>query len=183
MSGPGEVAVLGSARLTADDPAWAVAQEVGGRLADAGAVVVTGGYGGLMAAAAGGAARAGGRVVGLPMRGWTHLEPDPNLTELRWAASYAERLAVLLSCRAVIALDGGVGTLSELAVVWGAAQTEPGAPVVVAVGTRWRALLDALAGELIVGEADLALVRWAADAETAVAHALDAPSQPLGAHG
>jgi hypothetical protein len=184
MSGPGEVAVLGSARLGADDPAWAVASDVGAGLARAGATVVTGGYGGLMAAAAAGAVGAGGRVVGLPMSAWTHLDPDPQLTELRWAASYAERLAVLLDCRAVIAVDGGVGTLSELAVVWAAAQTEPGAPVVVAVGARWRKLLDGLAGALIVGDADMALVRWAPDAAAAVSLALDSStSSPLGARG
>jgi uncharacterized protein (TIGR00725 family) len=181
---PGEVAVLGSARLGADDPAWAVASDVGAGLARAGATVVTGGYGGLMAAAAAGAVSAGGRVVGLPMRAWTHLEPDPQLTELRWAASYAERLAVLLACGAVVAIDGGVGTLSELAVVWAAAQTEPGAPTVVAVGARWRALRDGLARSLVAGDEDFALVRWAPDAATAVSLALDAPtSSPLGARG
>ena len=183
MTGPGEIAVLGSARLGADDPAFAVAEEVGARLACAGAVVMTGGYGGLMAAAAGGAARAGGHVVGLPMSAWTHLTPDPSHAELRWAESYAERLGALLSCRAVIAVDGGVGTLSELSVVWAAAQTEADAPVVVAVGERWRALLDALAADLVVAAEDMALVRWAPDAERAVAAALDAPSSPLGARG
>jgi len=184
MSGVDEVAVLGSARLSAADPAWAVAEDLGARLAGAGMTVVTGGYGGLMAAAAGGAARAGGRVVGLPMRAWTHLEPDPNLTELRWATSYAERFGHLLACRAVVALDGGVGTLSELAVVWAAAQTEPGAPVVVTVGGRWRSLLEALAGELVVDAADVRLVQWAPDAAAAVALALRQPAgPPPGARG
>lgn len=178
MTGADEVAVLGSARLSTADPAWAMADDLGARLARAGMTVVTGGYGGLMAAAAGGAARAGGRVVGLPMRAWTHLEPDPNLTELRWAANYAERLAHLLACRAVVALDGGVGTLSELAVVWAAAQTEPGAPVVVAVGGRWRNLLAGLARDLVVDAADVRLVQWAPDPAAAVALALREPSAP-----
>jgi uncharacterized protein (TIGR00725 family) len=181
----GTVAVLGSARLGPEDPAAAVAEAVGRGLAEAGATVMTGGYGGLMAAAARGAAAAGGRVVGLPMRGWTHLEPDPSCGELRWADDYPQRLAALLGCAAVVALDGGVGTLSELAVVWAAAQTEAGAPRVVAVGERWRRLLDALGAELLAGPADLALVRWAPDAGAAVALALAPapPAAPTGARG
>jgi len=180
-----EVAVLGSARLGREDPAWAVAHELGGRLVRGGAVVVTGGYGGLMAAAAAGAVEAGGHVVGLPMRAWSHLEPDAGCTELRWADGYPERLASLLSCHAVVALDGGVGTLSELSIVWAAAQTEPEMPAVIAVGERWRALLDAFGERLVVGAADLELVRWAPDAARAAELALAerGPAAPLGARG
>jgi uncharacterized protein (TIGR00725 family) len=166
------VAVLGSARLAPGDPAWDVAAEVGRRLAEAGATVVTGGYGGLMAAAGRAAAAAGGNVIGLPMRGWDTLTPDAHLTELRWVASYAERLSEVLACDAVIACDGGVGTLSELAVAWAAAQTEPAAPRIVTVGERWQTLLDVLAGGLVIDDRDLALVTAAPDAQSAVAAAL-----------
>jgi hypothetical protein len=175
------VAVLGSARLGPEDPAWALAEAVGRGLVAAGCAVMTGGYGGLMAATATGAR--GGTVIGLPMRGWADLVPDAGCTELRWAESYPERLGALLSCDAVIALDGGVGTLSELAVVWAAAQTERGAPRLVAVGARWRALLDGLAANLVAGAGDLALVVWAADAQAAVARALEPATTPPGARG
>jgi uncharacterized protein (TIGR00725 family) len=180
-----EIAVLGSARLGRDDPAWGLAFQLGGLLARGGAVVVTGGYGGLMAAAAAGAGESGGRVVGLPMRAWSHLEPDAGLTELRWAEGYPERLAALLSCHAVVAVDGGVGTLSELSIVWAAAQTEPDMPRVVAVGERWRGLLEAFGERLVVGPADLALVEWAPDADRAAELALAkrGPAKPLGARG
>jgi len=168
------VAVLGSARLESGHAAWRVAEEVGERLARAGATVVTGGYGGLMAAAGRAAAAAGGDVVGLPMRGWDTLTPDTHCTELRWVAGYDERLRELLACDAVIACDGGVGTLSELAVAWAAAQTEPGAPRVVTVGAHWEALLEAFSADLVIGERDRALVTAAPDAEHAVLAALDA---------
>jgi uncharacterized protein (TIGR00725 family) len=175
------VAVLGSARLTPEDPEWAVAEAVGRGLAAAGCAVMTGGYGGLMAAAATGAR--GGAVIGLPMRAWEALAPDAGCTELRWAGGYPERLGALLACDAVIALDGGVGTLSELAVVWAAAQTEPDAPRVVAVGARWRTVLDGLAATLVAGPGDFALVAWAADADQAVALALEPAGAPPGARG
>jgi uncharacterized protein (TIGR00725 family) len=135
------VAVLGSARLGESDPAWAVGHELGRLLADAGFQVMTGGYGGLMAAVSRGAHEAGGHVIGLPMTAWTHLAPNEWNAELVWAEDYPQRLAEMLSCRAVVALDGGIGTLSELAVVWSARQTENGAPVLVAVGDRWRRIL------------------------------------------
>ena len=64
------VGVIGSARLESPDPRCALAERTGAAIAARGWTVVTGGYGGLMAAASRGAAEAGGRVVGLPMRGW-----------------------------------------------------------------------------------------------------------------
>jgi uncharacterized protein (TIGR00725 family) len=174
---PVSVAVLGSARLAEDDPGWADAVEVGRLLASRGASVLTGGYGGLMAAVSRGAHEAGGVVVGLAMTAWSHLAPNAWNTELRWAADYPSRLAELLGCDAVIALRGGVGTLSELAVAWAAAQTEAVAPALIALGEDWRAVLDALARHLVVSTDDLALVRIVATPAEAVELALSS-AQP-----
>jgi predicted Rossmann-fold nucleotide-binding protein len=77
-------------------------------------------------------------------------------------------LGELLDCDAVVALPGGIGTLSELAVAWAASQTEADAPRLVAVGEGWRVLLETIARELIVDAADIALVRVAATASEAV---------------
>jgi predicted Rossmann-fold nucleotide-binding protein len=92
------------------------------------------------------------------MRGWETLSPGTWSAELRWCGTYEERLGHLLGCDAVVALDGGIGTLAELSAVWAAAQTEPGAPVVVAVGEAWRAMLEVIGEQLVVGADDLALV-------------------------
>jgi uncharacterized protein (TIGR00725 family) len=178
------VAVLGSARLNEDDPAWAQAHAVGHGLAQRGAAVLTGGYGGLMAAVSRGAHEAGGTVVGLPMRDWEHLEPNAWNTELRWAADYPARLGELLTCAAVIALPGGIGTLSELAVVWAASQTEAEAPTLVALGPGWQAVLEAVAAHLVVGAEDMALVQAAGTPEEAVELALaEGPVRRPGARG
>ena len=152
------VAVLGSARLGRDDDTWAVAVELGRLLATDGFTIVTGGYAGLMAAVSQGARAAGGHVVGLPMTRWTNLEPNEWNTDLLWSGNYPERLGHLLACEAVIALDGGVGTLSELAVAWAARQTEDDAPMIVALGERWERLLNALGEELVVAQRDIDLV-------------------------
>lgn len=163
------VGVLGSARLGDDDPRYRRGVEVGAALARAGWAVMTGGYGGLMAAAASGAAREGGHVIGLPMRGWPTLTPSTFVAELRWCDTYQERIGHLLSCDAVVGLDGGIGTLAELAVVWAAAQTEPDAPAVVTVGSDWRTVLDVVGERMVVGEEDLRLVTSVDGADEVVA--------------
>jgi uncharacterized protein (TIGR00730 family) len=169
--------VLGSARLTDADSAWAPAEELGRLLAEAGAQVVTGGYGGLMAAVSRGAHSAGGSVVGLAMSGWTKLEPNEWNTEIQWSDTYPERLAALLDSEGVVALDGGVGTLSELAVVWAAAQTEIRRPRIVALGSRWARLLPTLRRELIVDDRDMTLVQLAHTPQEAI-ELLFAPGEP-----
>jgi predicted Rossmann-fold nucleotide-binding protein len=97
-------------------------------------------------------------VIGLPMRPWGGLTPSSFAAELRWCDTYQERIGHLLSCDAVVGLDGGIGTLSELTVVWAAAQTEPDAPVVVTVGPAWKSVLDVVGERMMVGDEDLRLV-------------------------
>jgi len=155
------VAIVGSARLDDSDPAWSVAAELGARLAETGFTVVTGGYGGLMRAAAQAARDVGGRAVGLPMTEWRHLTPGEWNAELRWATDYPMRLGLLLTCEAVVALDGGVGTLSEIALAWAMAQTEVTAPTIVLLGQRWRRIIEHFRHELVIDDDDLALLHLA----------------------
>ena len=164
-----EVGVIGSARIGPDDPRYAAAERLGRALAAEGWAVVTGGYGGLMGATSGGAAAAGGHTVGLPMSDWRHLTPHESNAELRWSADYAERLRHLLTADVVVALPGGIGTLSEAAMVWAAAQTEPDAAQLVLVGDDWRAVRDAVGAGLVVDADDLALARCVATVDDVVA--------------
>jgi predicted Rossmann-fold nucleotide-binding protein len=131
--------------------------------------VVTGGYGGLMRATAQAARNAGGQVVGLPMKEWRHLTPGEWNAELRWAADYPMRLGLMLRCEAVVALDGGVGTLSEMALAWAMAQTEEIAPALVLLGARWRRIVQHFGDELVINEDDLRLVHVVNSPEDAVA--------------
>ncbi|HYZ55068.1 MAG TPA: LOG family protein [Streptosporangiaceae bacterium] len=162
------VGVIGSARIREGDERWQQARDLGSALGTHGWQVMTGGYGGLMEAAARGAHEAGAPVIGLPMRGWRELIPNRWCGELRWAEDYAERLRHLLGCDAVIALAGGVGTLTEAAVTWSARQTEPDAAHLVLLGSHWRRLLDAFTAGLVVGPEDLQLVHLADDVGHAV---------------
>ena len=148
------VTVVGSAQISEDDPRWHGAFDLGRRLADARWTVVTGGYRGLMAATSRGAKSVGGDTIGLPISSWTALAPDESHDELWWCENFAARAAHILSTRAVVVLDGGVGTLSELAMVWSTAQTEVSAPLLFLVGEIWHDLYPVLVGTLLVSADD-----------------------------
>jgi uncharacterized protein (TIGR00730 family) len=168
--------VIGSARIEPPDARWDQAHELGGLLAQAGFTIVTGGYGGLMSAVSQGASERGGRVVGLPMRQWERVKPNRWNAELRWCDGYGIRLEHLLACFAVVALPGGVGTLSELSVVWAAAQTEPAPPSIVLLGEEWTSLITAIGKHLVVGREDLELLRVVASPREVV-EALALPAE------
>jgi uncharacterized protein (TIGR00730 family) len=151
------VTVIGSAQIDEKDPRWDEAFDLGRQLANAGWTVVTGGYRGLMAAAARGAKSVGGATVGLPISSWTHLVPDDSHDELRWCENFSARAIHILSSHAVVVLDGGVGTLSELAIVWSTAQTESASPSLFLVGDIWHRLYPVLTSTLLVSADDAAV--------------------------
>lgn len=163
-----EIGVMGSARLHEDDERWKQAYELGQLLAGAGLAVVTGGYGGLMAAVSRGAATVGGRVIGLPMRHWTGLQPNQWNVDVRWASDYGTRLNHLLRCDAVIVLAGGVGTLSEMATVWAASQTEERAQPIVLLGACWPPMVQTMREHLVLGDEDLRLLSFASSPDAAL---------------
>jgi predicted Rossmann-fold nucleotide-binding protein len=120
------------------------------------------------------------------MSDWKHLEPHTSNAELRWAADYAERLRHLMAADAVVALPGGIGTLSEAAMVWAAAQTEPDAAQLVLVGDDWRRVRDAVGAGLVVDDADLGLARCVPtvdDVVAAIREALAGPRDNRGPRG
>jgi uncharacterized protein (TIGR00725 family) len=165
-----EVAIIGSARLSPPDPRCALAEQTGAAIAAHGWTLVTGGYGGLMEVASRAAAEAGGKVVGLPMRGWGNLTPNASNHELRWSDTYPERLAHLLATDVIVAVDGGIGTLSEAAVIWAALQTEPTTAELIFLGAGWPPVLQAIAEHLVIDDRDLACVTVCADPQVAIAH-------------
>jgi uncharacterized protein (TIGR00725 family) len=117
------VAVVGAGVASPDE--LAAAEEVGRGLAAAGAVVVTGGLGGVMEAASRGAATAGGLVVGLlpgadraAANRWVGVALPTGLGEGR-------NLVLVRSADVVVAVGGEWGTLSEIALA-----LKAGTPVV-----------------------------------------------------
>ncbi len=115
MSERWQIAVVGAS--TCDEPTAALARETGAEAARAGAVLLTGGRGGVMAAAAAGARAAGGLSVGLlPGADAAASPPNEDLdVRLFTGLQQARNQVIVLSAGAVVAIGGGWGTLSEIA--------------------------------------------------------------------
>jgi uncharacterized protein (TIGR00725 family) len=109
------VAVVGPGDAAPGTPAWLAAEEVGRLLAEAGAVVVCGGLGGAMAAACRGAAAAGGTSLGL-LPGLDRSDANEWVTvAVPTGLGEARNVLVVRAADAVVAVGGGYGTLSEVA--------------------------------------------------------------------
>ena len=107
------IAVIGG-----DSPppsAAAQAEEVGRLLAERGAVVVCGGRRGVMEAVCRGAKSAGGVTIGVMPGDDPRAANDWVDYPVMTGMSYARNVIVVKSGRAVIAVDGAYGTLSEIA--------------------------------------------------------------------
>lgn len=109
------MAVVGAGDCS--DELAALAREVGAGLARGGAVLLTGGRSGVMAAASAGARAEGGLVVGVLPGADVHASPpNPDVeVALFTGLGQARNLVVVLSAGAVVAIGGGWGTLSEIA--------------------------------------------------------------------
>jgi len=113
MSRTPYVAVVGPGEASPDE--LHTAEEVGAGLAAAGVVVVTGGLGGVMEAASRGARSRRGRTLGIlpgddrdAANGWVEIAVPTGMGELRNGL-------VVRAADAVVAIGGGHGTLSEIA--------------------------------------------------------------------
>jgi uncharacterized protein (TIGR00725 family) len=107
------IAVVGPGHAAPREAEWA--EEAGAAIADAGAVLVSGGLGGVMEAACRGARSRGGTTVGLlpgtdreDANGWVLLAIPTGLGEARNAL-------IVRAADALVAIGGAWGTLSEIA--------------------------------------------------------------------
>jgi uncharacterized protein (TIGR00725 family) len=112
MSRTPQIAVIGKG--APDEELAALAEAVGGAIAEAGAVLVCGGLGGVMEAASRGARAAGGDVIGI-VPGDDAGSANPYVTHaVATGIGHARNLAVVASADAVIAIGGEWGTLAEI---------------------------------------------------------------------
>jgi len=168
------ISIFGGAAPKPDTPAYEEAHTLGANLARAGWTVATGGYSGVMEAASRGAGEAGGHVVGVTctlIETWRGLKANAWVREEKKFATLRERLYHLVEFSdAALALPGGIGTLSEVALTWSLMQTgEIKAKPLVVVGRVWTETLATFrreaAGYLRPGDEQLLyLAEDAADA-------------------
>jgi uncharacterized protein (TIGR00730 family) len=141
------VSVFGGSQPKESDSAYAEAYELGKLLAERGHAVLTGGYIGTMEAASRGAHEAGGHVIGVTcedIENWRKIGPNRWVKEERRKKTLLERLEGLIEgCDAAIALPGGPGTLTEIALMWnlmvvGSLHRRP----LILVGDGWQSVLE-----------------------------------------
>jgi len=156
------ISVIGAGQASDDEAA--AAEEIGRLLAEAGAILVCGGLGGVMDAAARGCEAAGGTSVGV-LPGDDRSAGSPHLTvRIATGLGEARNAIVARAADAVVAVGGEFGTLSEIAFA-----LKMGRPV-VGLGT-WALDLEGLPGDPL---------QRASDPVDAVAKALDAAERLAG---
>jgi len=181
------VTVFGSARFTEEHVNYALAREIGQRLARAGFTVMTGGGPGIMEAANRGAKEAGGYSVGCNIELPLEQKPNPYLD--RWVTFrhfFVRKLMLVKYSYAFIALPGGFGTLDEIFETATLIQTHKikDFPLVMVGKEYWRPLLDFLHGRLVESKAidriDAERILVTDSAEEAVQLAHDAALRQFG---
>jgi uncharacterized protein (TIGR00725 family) len=163
------VTIFGGSRCDEHCREYAQARRVGELLAEAGYTICTGGYLGVMEAASRGARERGGRVLGIVMNQFK-AEPNRFLTDKVATEHFYERLQRLIT-RSVgfIALRGGMGTVTEVSLVWNKLQTRVIEPrPVVLLGDCWPPVVEAWRKHLVVSDADVAVLNFAETPEQAV---------------
>jgi uncharacterized protein (TIGR00730 family) len=170
------ISVFGSARTKPDHPSYALAEQIGAKLATAGFAVITGGGPGVMEAANKGALEAGGVSVGLGIE----LPFEQGLNRfvdigLNFRYFFARKTMFVKYAQGFIVLPGGVGTLDETFEALTLVQTGKvtSFPIVLVGTAYWSGLLgwmrDTVLAEGMLGEADLERLIVTDDVEEAVA--------------
>jgi uncharacterized protein (TIGR00725 family) len=116
------ISVFGGSHPREGSPPYIAAMDLGQRLAQRGHTVLTGGYSGTMEAVSRGAAEAGGHVIGVTCgeveRSYRRITNRWVREEWKHETLLARLEALISSCDAAMALPGGPGTLTEIALTW-----------------------------------------------------------------
>ena len=164
------ISVFGSSQVPVGSPAYEEAQILGGLLARAGFSVCSGGYGGTMEAVSRGAKEAGGTVIGVTTSRFAHLKANAWVDREMRMATFPERLQTLIEMgQGYLAMHGGIGTLTEISMVWSMLQTKsiPPRPLVL-LSDPWQQLLRFCTDSLIIRPSDFDYLQLVDTPERAV---------------
>ena len=162
------VTIFGGSRCGEDSEEYQQAKQLGAKLAEAGFTICTGGYLGVMEAASRGAREKGGRVLGIVMNQFRS-EPNRYLTDKVATNHFYERLQNLIE-RSIgfVAFRGGMGTVTEVSLVWNKLQTRVINPrPLVLLGDCWKPIIKACQDNLVVSNTDVSILDFASNAEEA----------------
>ena len=149
---PPAVSIFGSARITHDNPYYALGVDIARRLSDEGFAVISGGGPGIMEAANKGAFEGRSPSVGLNIE--LPREQTANTWQnisLSFRHFFARKVAFVKYADAYVVLPGGFGTLDELMEVLTLIQTGKSRqiPVILVGTTFWRGLLEWFTNQLV----------------------------------
>ncbi len=123
---------------------------------------------GAMEASSRGASEAGGRIIGVTSKTFSHRTPNPYLTEERMTNDLLDRIATLMRLAdAYIVMDGSIGTLAELFVAWNMLATGWDKPLIV-VGDYLRCAMEVLQDYTEIREKHLDVIEFVPDEAAAV---------------
>ena len=166
-----------------------IASERGGAMLSAGRprdnVIATGGGPGVMEAANRGAADIGAPSIGFNISLPREQVPNPYSTpELTFRFHYfaMRKMHLAMRANALVVFPGGFGTIDELFEILTLRQTgkSPPIPVVLVDQAYWRSVIDfdALVGHGMIDAGDVALFKFAEDAEGVWSRLLECGLQP-----
>jgi uncharacterized protein (TIGR00730 family) len=169
------IGVFGSARTKPDDPFYAKGEELGGKLAEAGFAVITGGGPGAMEAANKGASQAGGVSVGLGIE----LPFETGLNQwvdigINFRYFFARKTMFVKYAQGFAVLPGGLGTFDELFEAMTLVQTQKvtSFPVALIGVDYWSGLLawmrDTVMADGKISQPDLDLLTLTDDVDAVV---------------
>ncbi|MCH7828227.1 MAG: LOG family protein [Bacteroidetes bacterium] len=112
------ITVFGSSLPVEGEEQFIFAEDLGKELIKNNFSICSGGFGGIMNAVSKGAVSAGGKAIGVTVDLW-NVKPNTFLTEEIKCKTLFERIEKLISLGdGYIILQGGTGTMLELATVW-----------------------------------------------------------------
>ena len=112
------ITIFGSSKPVDNEDQYITAYDIGKQLALSGFDICTGGFNGIMEAASKGAVEGGGQAIGVTVNLWNR-NTNTYVTEEIKCNTLLERIDKLIELGDGFAvLQGGTGTLLELAAVW-----------------------------------------------------------------
>jgi uncharacterized protein (TIGR00730 family) len=169
------VSVFGSARTRPEDPSYAVAEEAGRKLAEAGFAVITGGGPGVMEAANKGASEVGGVSVGLGIELPFESGLNPWVdVGINFRYFFARKTMFVKYAQGFVVLPGGLGTFDELFEALTLVQTQKvtSFPVALLGVDYWQGMINWLRDTVLadgkISESDLDMMILTDDVDEAV---------------
>jgi uncharacterized protein (TIGR00725 family) len=143
---PKKITVFGGSQPKPGHAVYEDAYRLGHRLGKAGYIVLNGGYMGTMEAVSRGAVEAGGHVIGVTCKDietWRNVKHNLWITEELRFPTLRQRLFALIDlCDGALALPGGIGTLTEVCMMWNLLLTAaiPSRPLIT-IGPGWQSII------------------------------------------